>query len=148
MSINVLFIIWRRSFKTRFFLHFVTDQSQLFSTKRKVCDGNFLSHSHPPSAAIRRGLNIGHLYRPPRFRQHFHQAFPSRLKIHLCIIAIRVTSKPITKLFLIRIFYQQSIKGYVPITPNAQHTFTVSFRRAAGAAVSELSQKASPKNHH
>ena len=25
-----------------FLLHFVTDQSQLFSTKRKVCDGNFL----------------------------------------------------------------------------------------------------------
>ena len=41
---------WR--FWNTFFLHFVTDQSQLFPTKRKVCDGNFLTSSPPPSAAL------------------------------------------------------------------------------------------------
>ena len=82
MPINVLFIIWRGAFKTCFFLHFVTDQSQLFSTKWKVCDGNFLPHSPPPLEALRQDPFIGHFYRPRRFKQHFHQAFPSRLKFH------------------------------------------------------------------
>jgi hypothetical protein len=109
--------------------HFVTDQSQLFSSGRIFCDGNFW----PPRRVHPLRPFISPLcIRPPSFRQHFHHSsirHPSSsdtdaLKCYITVI--RATWKPITELFIKPTFFRQSINGYVPRTPNVKIWFTVS----------------------